>query len=125
MYPSNDFNESIGKESQSGDNRQIALGVVFVLLMLCGLLLNSAVLFTFKSTPRLRTHLNVFIMVSTSSKYLILKTKRLINLCCVLVGFFASWLPYAILSLWSMVNNVTNLPPTVALIPAMFVKSSC
>ncbi|KAH3689990.1 hypothetical protein DPMN_160482 [Dreissena polymorpha] len=24
-----------------------------------------------------------------------------------------------------MVNNVTNLPPTVALIPAMFAKSSC
>ncbi|KAH3696649.1 hypothetical protein DPMN_084125 [Dreissena polymorpha] len=62
MHRNNESDGLIGKESPSGDDRQIAIGVVFVVLMILGLLLNSAVLFTFKSTPRLRTHMNVFIM---------------------------------------------------------------
>ncbi|KAH3696647.1 hypothetical protein DPMN_084123 [Dreissena polymorpha] len=52
----------LGNQSHYGDDRQIVIGVVFVVLMILGLLLNSAVLFTFKSTPRLRTHTNMFIM---------------------------------------------------------------
>ena len=40
------------------------------------------------------------------------------------VGFLAGWLPYAIFSLWTMFNDVSNMSPTVAILAPLFAKST-
>ena len=45
-----------------GDNRQILIGIIFVLLMFFGTLQNSLVIVTFYAVPRLRTPVNFLIM---------------------------------------------------------------
>uniref|UniRef100_A0A3B3Y2Q9 G-protein coupled receptors family 1 profile domain-containing protein n=1 Tax=Poecilia mexicana TaxID=48701 RepID=A0A3B3Y2Q9_9TELE len=40
------------------------------------------------------------------------------------VGFVVCWTPYGLVSLWSVLNDSSKIPPEVSLLPCMFAKSS-
>ena len=43
---------------------------------------------------------------------------------CFKVGFFMSWTPYAMVTMWTSFVNEHTIGPLAASIPAMFAKSS-
>lgn len=40
------------------------------------------------------------------------------------VGFLGCWVPYGLVSLWSILKDSSSIPPEVSLLPCMFAKSS-
>ncbi|MEQ2168008.1 hypothetical protein GOODEAATRI_009922, partial [Goodea atripinnis] len=40
------------------------------------------------------------------------------------IGFIGCWAPYGLVSLWSVLNDSSKIPPEVSLLPCMFAKSS-
>lgn len=40
------------------------------------------------------------------------------------LGFIGCWTPYGLVSLWSIFNDSSKIPPEVSLLPCMFAKSS-
>ncbi|XP_047244477.1 opsin 8, group member b [Girardinichthys multiradiatus] len=56
----------------------------------------------------------------------IIKLHRRLLIIAVLIsiGFIGSWAPYGLVSLWSVLNDSSNIPPEVSLLPCMFAKSS-
>ncbi|KAI4802230.1 hypothetical protein KUCAC02_020082 [Chaenocephalus aceratus] len=55
-----------------------------------------------------------------------IKLHRRLLVIAVLVsfGFIVCWTPYAIVSMWSILGDSSNIPPEVSLLPCMFAKSS-
>ncbi|XP_075719945.1 opsin-5-like [Rhinoderma darwinii] len=54
------------------------------------------------------------------------KIEKKLTLMAVLVsfGFLLAWMPYAIVSFWSMFHSTASIPPIVSLLPCLFAKSS-
>ncbi|XP_069830117.1 opsin-5-like [Dendropsophus ebraccatus] len=54
------------------------------------------------------------------------RVEKKLTVMAVLVslGFLLSWMPYAIVSFWSMFHSNGSIPPTVSLLPCLFAKSS-
>ncbi|XP_054900143.1 opsin 8, group member b [Poeciliopsis prolifica] len=51
--------------------------------------------------------------------------RRLLTIAVLIsVGFVACWTPYGLVSLWSVLNDSSKIPPEVSLLPCMFAKSS-
>ncbi|XP_032440894.1 opsin 8, group member b [Xiphophorus hellerii] len=65
---------------------------------------------------------------STNSNHVpnIIKLHRRLLIIAVLisVGFVACWTPYGLVSLWSVLNDSSKIPPEVSLLPCMLAKSS-
>ncbi|XP_008396501.1 opsin 8, group member b isoform X1 [Poecilia reticulata] len=65
---------------------------------------------------------------STNSNHIpnIVKLHRRLLIIAVLisVGFVVCWTPYGLVSLWSVLNDSSKIPPEVSLLPCMFAKSS-
>lgn len=40
------------------------------------------------------------------------------------IGFIGCWAPYGMVSLWSILQDSSTIPPEVSLLPCMFAKSS-
>lgn len=40
------------------------------------------------------------------------------------MGFIACWAPYGVVSLWSIFQDSSSIPPEVSLLPCMLAKSS-
>lgn len=40
------------------------------------------------------------------------------------IGFIGCWAPYGMVSLWSVLQDSSTIPPEVSLLPCMFAKSS-
>ncbi|XP_038141952.1 opsin 8, group member b [Cyprinodon tularosa] len=56
----------------------------------------------------------------------IIKLHRRLLIIAVLIsaGFIGCWAPYGLVSLWSILNDSSKIPPEVSLLPCMFAKSS-
>ncbi|XP_029983766.1 opsin 8, group member b [Sphaeramia orbicularis] len=56
----------------------------------------------------------------------IIKLHRRLLIIAILVsiGFIGCWTPYALVSLWSVFNDSSTIPPEVSLLPCLFAKSS-
>ncbi|XP_019962567.1 opsin 8, group member b [Paralichthys olivaceus] len=56
----------------------------------------------------------------------IVKVHRRMMIIAVLisVGFIGCWVPYSLVSLWSIFHDSSTIPPEVSLLPCMFAKSS-
>ncbi|XP_047429092.1 opsin 8, group member b [Mugil cephalus] len=56
----------------------------------------------------------------------IVKLHRRLLVIAVLIslGFIGCWTPYGLVSLWSIFNKSSSIPPEVSLLPCMFAKSS-
>ncbi|XP_012722095.2 opsin-5-like [Fundulus heteroclitus] len=56
----------------------------------------------------------------------IVKLHRRLLIIAVLIsiGFVGCWAPYGLVSLWSVLNDSSKIPPEVSLLPCMFAKSS-
>uniref|UniRef100_A0A8C6KKK0 Opsin 8, group member b n=1 Tax=Nothobranchius furzeri TaxID=105023 RepID=A0A8C6KKK0_NOTFU len=65
---------------------------------------------------------------STNSNHLpnIVKLHRRLLIIAILIsgGFIGCWAPYGLVSLWSILNDSSKIPPQVSLLPCMFAKSS-
>ncbi|KAM4712631.1 opsin 8, group member b [Anableps anableps] len=65
---------------------------------------------------------------STNSNHVpnIIRLHRRLLIIAVLIsiGFIACWTPYGLVSLWSVLNDSSKIPPEVSLLPCMFAKSS-
>uniref|UniRef100_A0A3P8UMY5 Opsin 8, group member b n=1 Tax=Cynoglossus semilaevis TaxID=244447 RepID=A0A3P8UMY5_CYNSE len=56
--------------------------------------------------------------------YVKLQQRLLIIAVLVTFGFLGCWFPYGMVSLWSIFNESSAIPPEVSLLPCMFAKSS-
>ncbi|XP_024147222.1 opsin 8, group member b [Oryzias melastigma] len=56
----------------------------------------------------------------------IIKLHRRLLIIAILIslGFIGCWTPYGLVSLWSIFNDSSKIPPEVSLLPCMFAKSS-
>ncbi|KAM9338866.1 opsin 8, group member b [Symphorus nematophorus] len=51
--------------------------------------------------------------------------RRLLTIAVLIsVGFIGSWAPYGVVSLWSVLQDSSTIPPEVSLLPCMFAKGS-
>lgn len=82
----------------------------------------------FFSSPKDKENINhcsIFRCCSGISFFFFTVSGALLQIAVLIsVGFVACWTPYGLVSLWSVLNDSSKIPPEVSLLPCMLAKSS-
>uniref|UniRef100_A0A3B5LJD9 Opsin 8, group member b n=1 Tax=Xiphophorus couchianus TaxID=32473 RepID=A0A3B5LJD9_9TELE len=103
----------------------VNLLVPSVIIIFCYFGIAMRLYFTYKKSTN-SNHVPNIIKLHRRLLIVIQKTKKTLTTIAVLisVGFVACWTPYGLVSLWSVLNDSSKIPPEVSLLPCMLAKSS-